>query len=164
MVWSIWTHRNNAIFSNQRVDPHEVLALANMEFARWQKGEPLNWKWGPTTQNDNILLVDGAWKKVDDGVSREAYGWVMERGMAKAHAILAGESNASKEWSTVNVYTNSVRIVQMIQIPQSAPTCCYHLILDILQPLKSFSSGSIMKVNRECIRKVHDLAIQAKKG
>ncbi|KAL2898121.1 Bifunctional uridylyltransferase/uridylyl-removing enzyme [Bienertia sinuspersici] len=174
--YQIWP---NLISTSQ---PQEVLALASTEFARWHKGlfEDTKKNGGTSIQNENILLVDRAWKKLDDEILRAAYGWVMERKMvcyqkgvdrifkrsplqAEAHAVLAGASNAIKEWSMKNIYINSARFIQMIQNPQSASTHCCHLILDILNTLKSFSSCIVTKVNRECIRKVHNLAIQARK-
>ncbi|KAL2928402.1 Nuclear receptor subfamily 1 group I member 3 [Bienertia sinuspersici] len=172
-IWAIWIHRNSAIFKHQKINPQEVLTLSNIELARWQKGfeysensgdekqslnmerVQLSWEWGTTNQHDNILLVDGAWKKVGDEASKAAYGWVMEQGRARlrqgagrifassplqaeAHAILVGASIAIKEWSMVNIYTDSAKMIQMIHAPRSAPADCYHLILDLINVLKSF--------------------------
>ncbi|KAL2922260.1 Methylthioribose-1-phosphate isomerase [Bienertia sinuspersici] len=97
ITWAIWIHRNNIIFRNEKVNPQEELTLANIESERWHKGsresaekmtnntagltkdrEPVNWKWGTKTQNENIMKIDGAWKETDRGGPRAAYGWVME--------------------------------------------------------------------------------------
>ncbi|KAL2922264.1 putative cysteine desulfurase, partial [Bienertia sinuspersici] len=67
--------------------------------------------------------------------------------------MLAGVSSAIKEWSTVTIWTDSARITQMLHNPEN-----------ILNILNSFTACSVHKVSRACIKKAHDLAIQARKG
>ncbi|KAL2929319.1 hypothetical protein RDABS01_034730 [Bienertia sinuspersici] len=200
ILWAIWLHRNNVIFRNDNPNPQEVLNLTKLELGRWFRGfgesmekrdkgnlvlnekrKETNWSWGNAFQVDNILKIDGAWKKTKNGGIRAAYGWVMERGnrcireeasrifaasplQAEAQAMLEGISSARMDWTTVEVWTDSERMIQMLHKPESAPTNCYFLILDILSVLKTFATCSIYKVCRSNVRRAHELATQARQG
>ncbi|KAL2920502.1 Transient receptor potential cation channel subfamily M member 5 [Bienertia sinuspersici] len=172
-------HRNNIIFRNGKANPQEILKIAKMETTRWQRGfgengkttsknsheairekEPMSWKWGTLQQCDNILRVDGAWKKVDDSRSRAAYGWVMEQKgnrykeessrifatsplHAEAHALLAGAKSAIERWRTVTIYTDSEKIIQLLHNPRNAQY--------------------VYKTSRENVKRAHNLATEARK-
>ncbi|KAL2897055.1 Protein RecA [Bienertia sinuspersici] len=142
--------------------------------------EVTSWEWGTTNQEEtNILKIDGAWKKSRNGEVQAAYGWVMTQGsrciqeeanrvfadsplQAEAHALLDGSGKATKHWSRIAVWTDSARLVQLLHNPNRAPASCYFLIMDILNILKTFSACKVYKVNRDRIKKAHDLAIQAR--
>ncbi|KAL2931942.1 Ribonuclease HII, partial [Bienertia sinuspersici] len=133
---------------NDNPNPQEVLNLTKLELGRWFRGfgesmekrdkgnlvlnekrKETNWSWGNAFQVDNILKIDGAWKKTKNGGIRAAYGWVMERGnrcireeasrifaasplQAEAQAMLEGISSARMDWTTVEVWTDSERMIQ----------------------------------------------------
>ncbi|KAL2929656.1 hypothetical protein RDABS01_035066 [Bienertia sinuspersici] len=140
-----------------------------------------SWEWGIIDQRENILIIDGAWKQTKKEEIRAAFGWIMEqRGgcvdkkanrmfaasplQAEAYAMLEGSASAAREWTTVTIWTDSARMIQMLHNPKSAPNNCYLLILDILDRLKAFTACSVQKVGRSYVRKAHDLAIQARQG
>ncbi|KAL2942576.1 Glycogen [starch] synthase [Bienertia sinuspersici] len=125
-------------------------------------GEITSRKWGNNIQEDNILKMDGAWKEMKNGEIRAAYGWVMGQGsrciqeraskmyatspfQAEAHALLEGSSNARNEWSQIVIWTDSTELTQLLHKPESAPSSCYFLIIDILNVLKSFSPVKFIK-------------------
>ncbi|KAL2900397.1 hypothetical protein RDABS01_025479 [Bienertia sinuspersici] len=140
-----------------------------------------SWEWGRNDQRENTLIIDGAWKQTKKDEIRAAFGWIMEqRGgcvdkkanrifaasplQAEAYAMLEGSARAAREWSTVTIWTDSARLIQMLHNPKSAPNNCYLLILDILDRLKAFTACNVQKVGRPYVRKAHDLAIQARQG
>ncbi|KAL2921638.1 hypothetical protein RDABS01_013129 [Bienertia sinuspersici] len=140
-----------------------------------------SWSWGNTIQEENILKIDGAWKVMKNGGIQATYGWVMEHGnrciqekanrifaasplQAEAQAMLEGISSARIEWLTVAIFTDFERMIQTLHKPESAPTNCYFLILDILFVLKTFTACSIYKVCRSNVRRAHELATQARQG
>ncbi|KAL2942964.1 hypothetical protein RDABS01_031312 [Bienertia sinuspersici] len=59
-TWAIWIHINNDIFRNGRTNPQEVVKI-NLD-ATTEK-EQASWEWGTAHQSNNILRVDGTWKK-----------------------------------------------------------------------------------------------------
>ncbi|KAL2923047.1 hypothetical protein RDABS01_014538 [Bienertia sinuspersici] len=195
----MFTYLQRTSAEKEKLNPRTILYLADAEIEQWYKGfrdnkereqtgvhnfinqwETTSWKWGTNTQGDNILKIDGAWKEIEIGEFRAAYGWVLEQGsrciqqraskvfaasslQAEAHALVDGSLKARNDWLQIEIWTDSIELIQLLHKPENAPSSCYFLIIDILNVLKSFSACRVYKVNRSCIRKAHVLATQARK-
>ncbi|XP_021721993.1 uncharacterized protein LOC110689520 [Chenopodium quinoa] len=104
-LWSIWLLRNNISFNNSLVSPRSIIKLAHHWKQRWDLGNNTKTceQWGrmediveaddmhqrscSNQANDEpanqryIIIIDGAWKKVDSKHSsawRAAVGWVIK--------------------------------------------------------------------------------------
>ncbi|KAL2925089.1 putative potassium transport system protein kup 1 [Bienertia sinuspersici] len=185
-AWAIWIHRNNIIFRNEKINPQAIpwprkrkIKEVIYKHTRPHQERGRSWKWGIENQDNNTLIIDGAWKEPKSGEIRAAYGWAMEQEgrcnqvgasrifaasplQAEAYALLEGSTKATNHWTTITIWTDSTKLIQLLHNPESAPSSCYLLILDILNLLKTFVACKILKVSRSCVKKAHDLTIQVR--
>ncbi|XP_010696412.1 uncharacterized protein LOC104908940 [Beta vulgaris subsp. vulgaris] len=198
-LWAIWLHRNNIVFRIEVVNPlaivdTKIILLKELDESvkikeRNSSLSPIGTKiedrdlnsQGIHSNEDCIVLVDGAWKRCKQNHPRAGIGWSAHFNNIKifdgnaavistsslqteAHAILRGLREAINNGiNRVHIYSDNKELVQALnkrQYPFEVATLAH----DIQALRNKFISCKIHKVSREVVTPAHVLATAARLG
>ncbi|XP_048490028.1 uncharacterized protein LOC125491990 [Beta vulgaris subsp. vulgaris] len=203
-LWSIWLHRNEIIFKGTTSNPERIVELEKENSRRANNSEQrrnnenqlskksfsrendedsaVSWSKGSQTTNPNqVIVVDGAWKKKKNKsqwqaaiawknisqVSGEAYAnriFATSPLQTEAYAILQATKYMEWKCSDIIIKTDNLEVVKALQQNEKADKSISSIILEIKQRANSFQYFSCIKVKREEVFLAHNLAKMARLG